>query len=154
MINFDSYTNKNKTEHNLKWSYIPDHLYRILIVGGSGSEKTNALINLLSNQSDINKIYLYAKDPYEATYQYLINKRKKGKAFMEYSNDKKDVYKKIEEYNPNKERKVLILLDDMNVDMINNKKLNPIATELFIRGRILLLPLLHNLILKYQKMLD
>ena len=54
---------------------------------------------------------------------------------MEYLNDLQDVYKNIEEYNPNKERKVLITFDDMIADMINNKKLNPIVTELFIRGR-------------------
>ena len=75
MINFDEYTNENKIEHNSKWSYIPDHPYRILIVGGSGSGKTNALLNLISNQFDIDKIYLYAKDPYEKEYQYLINKQ-------------------------------------------------------------------------------
>ena len=66
MINFDNYTNENKTEHNLKWPYIPDDPYRILIVGGSGSGKTNILLNLIISQSDIDKIYLYAKDPYEA----------------------------------------------------------------------------------------
>ena len=58
--------NENKKEHNLKWIYIPDHEYRILIVGGSGSGKTNSLLNLIDNQPDIDKIYLYAKDPYEA----------------------------------------------------------------------------------------
>ena len=63
MINFDDYTNENIIEHNSKWS-IPDHPYRILIVGGSGSGKTNALLNLINNQPDIDKIYLYAKDPY------------------------------------------------------------------------------------------
>ena len=72
MINFDDYTNENKTEHNPKWPYIPHHPYRILIVGGSGSRKTNALLNLINNQPDIDKIYLYAKNPYEAKYQYLI----------------------------------------------------------------------------------
>ena len=77
MINFDDYTNKNKIEHNSKWPYIPDDQYRILIVGGSGSRKTNALLNLINNQPDIDKIYLYAKDPYEAKYRYLINKREK-----------------------------------------------------------------------------
>ena len=61
--------------HNLKWLYIPDHPYRILIIGDSGSGKTNALLNLINNQPDIDKIYLYAKDPYEAKYQCLINKR-------------------------------------------------------------------------------
>ena len=75
MINFDDYANENKTEHNLKWPYIPDHPYRILIIGGSGSGKTNLLLNLIENQPDIDKTYLYAKDPYEAKYQYLIKKR-------------------------------------------------------------------------------
>ena len=143
MINFDEYTNENKIEHNSKWPYIPDHPYRILIVGGSGSGKTNALLNLINNQSDIDKIYLYAKDPYEAKYQYLINKREKvgldhfddPKAFMEYSNDMQDVYKSIGDYNPRKNHKVLIVFDDMIADMINNKRLDPIVTELFSRGR-------------------
>ena len=65
MINFDNYIDENKTEHNSNWSYIPYHPYRILIVGGSGSENTNALMNLINNQPDIDKIYLYAKDLYE-----------------------------------------------------------------------------------------
>ena len=140
MINFDDYTNENTIEHNSKWPHIPDHPYRILIVGGSGSGKTNALLNLINNQSDIDKIYLYAKDPYEKKYQYLINKREKvglnhfndPKAFMEYSNDMQDVYKNIEDYNPIKQRKILIVFDDMIADMINNNKLNPIVTEFFI----------------------
>ena len=105
--------------------------------------KTNALLNLINNQPGIDKIYLYAKDPYEAKYQYLINKREKVEldhfkdpvAFMEYSNDMEDVYKNIENYNPGKKRNILILFDDMIADMINNKKLNPVVTELFIRGR-------------------
>ena len=143
MINFYYYTNENKTEHNPKWPYIPDHPYRILIVGGSGSGKTNTLLNLINNQPDIDKIYLYAKDPYETKHQYLINKREKvglyhfkdSKAFMEYSNDMQDVYKNIEDYNPGKKCKILIVFDDMIADMINNKKLNPVVTELLIRGR-------------------
>ena len=73
MINFDDYTNENKTEDNLKWPYIPDHSYRILIVGGSGSGITNAFLNLIYNQP----LYLYAKDPYEAKYQYLDKKHEK-----------------------------------------------------------------------------
>ena len=75
MIHFDNYTNENKTEHNSKWPYIPDHPCRILIIGGSGSGKTNSLLNLINNQLDIDKIYLYAKDPCEERYQFLINKR-------------------------------------------------------------------------------
>ena len=143
MINFDDFTNENIIEHNSKWPYIPDHPYRILIVGGSGSGKTNALLNLINNQPDIDKIYIYAKDPYEKKYQCLINTSEKvglnhfndPKAIMEYSNDMQDVYKNIEDYNPIKNRKLLIVFDDMIADMINNNKLNPIVTELFIRGK-------------------
>ena len=143
MINFDDYTNENIIEHNSKWPYIPDHPYRIFIIGGSGSGKTNALLNLINNQPDIDKIYFYAKDPYEKKYQYLINKREKvglnhfndPKAFMEYSNDMQDVYKNIEDYNPIKKRKIVISFGDMIADMINNNNLNPVVTELFIRGR-------------------
>ena len=76
MINFDDYTNENKTKHNSDWPYIPDHPYRILIIGGSGSGKTNALLNLINKQPDIDKIYLYPKDSYELKCQFLINKEK------------------------------------------------------------------------------
>ena len=86
---------------------------------------------------------MYAKDPYEAKCQYLINKRESvginhfndPKAFIEYSNDMHDVYKNIDEYNPDKENKILIVFDDMIADMIHNKKLDSVVTELFIRGR-------------------
>ena len=104
MINFDNYTNENKTEHNPKWPYIPHHTYRMLIAGRSRSGKTNALLNLIYKQPDIDKIDLYAKDPYKK-YQYLINKHEKVgldhfkdfKAFMEYSNDMQNIYKNIED---------------------------------------------------------
>ena len=143
MINFDDYVNENKTKHNKNWSHIPDHPYRILILGGSGSGKTNVLLNLTENQPDIDKIYFYTKDLYGAKYQYLINKKEgivigrfsDPKAFIEYSNDMHDVYKNIDEYNHDKENKILIVFDDMITDMIHNKKLNSIVTELFIRGR-------------------
>ena len=143
MINFDEYTNENKKEHNFNWPYIPDHPYRIFIIGGSGTGKANALLNLINNQQDIDKIYSYVKDPYEDKYQYLINKRESvglkhfnnPKAFIEYSNDMHKVYKNINNYNLNKENKILIVFDDMIADMINNKKLNSALTELFIRGR-------------------
>ena len=75
MINFDDYLNENKTKHNQNWSYGPDHPYKILVIGGSGSGKTNVLLNLIDNQPGIDKIFLYAKHLYEAEYQYLINKR-------------------------------------------------------------------------------
>ena len=105
--------------------------------------KNNALLNLIENQPDIDKIYLYAKDPYEAKYQYLINIHEKvdidhfddHKVFIEYSNDMHDVYKNIDEYNIDKECKILIVFDVMIADMINNKKLNSTVTKLFIRGR-------------------
>ena len=77
MINFNDVTNENKAKHNPKWPYIPDHPYRIRKFGNPGSGKTNALLNLVDNQTDIDKIYLYAKGPYEAKSQYLINKCKK-----------------------------------------------------------------------------
>ena len=76
MINFDGYTNGNKTKHNLNWPYIPDHPYRILIIGGFGSGKTNTLLHLINNQPDIDKIYLYAKGPYEDKHQFLIKREK------------------------------------------------------------------------------
>ena len=107
MINSDDYANENKIQHNKKWPYIPEHPYRILIIGGSGSGKTNPLLNLISNQPDIDKIYLHSKDPYESKYQFLINKRESTglkyfndpKAFIEYSNHMQDVYENIDEYN-------------------------------------------------------
>ena len=110
-------------------TYIPDHPYKILIIGGSGSGKTNALLNLINNQPDTDK-YLYAKDPYEAKYQFLISKRESTglkhfndpKAFTDYSNNMQDVYKSTDEYNADKERKILIVFDDMIADMINNKR--------------------------------
>ena len=75
MINFDDYVNENRTERKKRnWPYIQDYPYKILIIGGSASGKTNLLLNLIENQPHIDKIYLYAKDPFEAKYQYLINK--------------------------------------------------------------------------------
>ena len=76
MINLDSITNENIKGHNEKWPYIPDHPYRILIIGGSGSGKTNALLNLIKEQGNIDKIYLYAKDLSESKYEFLIKKCK------------------------------------------------------------------------------
>ena len=79
---------------------------------------------------------MYAKDPYEAKYQYLINKGEgvginhfnDPKAFIEYSNDMHDVYKNIDDYNPDKENKILIVFDDMIADMIQNKKFKDLKT--------------------------
>ena len=103
MINFD-YVTKDIKEHNPNWRKIPDHPYWMLIIGSSGSGKTNTLLNLTNHEPDIDKIYLYAKDQYKANYQCLINKREnKGlkkfhdsKAFIEYSKDMDDIYKNID----------------------------------------------------------
>ena len=110
---------KTWQKHNLDWSQIPDQPYRILIIGDSGSGKTNLFFNLINHQSDIDKIYLYAKDPYEAKYQLLINTRESTalkhfnnrKVFIEYSND----------INPGKRQQILIVFDDMIADMLNTK---------------------------------
>ena len=103
MINLDRITNGNNKKHNEKWPYIPDHSYRILIIGGSGSGKTNELINLINEQKDIDKIYLYAKDLSEPKYEYFIKKSEdvgikhvnNSNAFIECSNNKDDVYMRI-----------------------------------------------------------
>ena len=118
MINLDSITNENNKEHNEKWPYIPDHPYRILIIGGSGSGKTNALLNLIKEQDGIDKIYLYAKDVNELKYEFLIKKREDvgikycndPLAFIECSNRMDDVYQNIDEYNPSRKRKTLRLM--------------------------------------------
>ena len=75
MFNFDCIIKEDIKEHNRNWSEIPDHSQRILIFGGSRSGKTNAQLNLINHGPDTEKIYLYVKDPYEAKYQLLINKR-------------------------------------------------------------------------------
>ena len=100
MINLDSITNENNKKNNEKWPYIPDHLCRIIIIGGSRSGKTNALISLINEQNDIEKIYLYARDLSESKYEYLIKKREdvaikhlnNPNAFIECSNTMDDVY--------------------------------------------------------------
>ena len=153
MINFHDYVNENngitfKTvqelrSYNSNWPYIIDNPYRILKIGGSASGKTNSLVNLINNQPDIDKIHLYAKDPHQAKCQFLINKRESiglkhfndSQTFLEYSNDMQDFYKTIDEYNTDKERKILIVFDDMIAAMINNQKINSIVIELFITGR-------------------
>ena len=133
---------KENTIHNSNWPKAADYPYRILINWRSRSGKINSLFNLITHQPDIDKIYLYAKNPYETKYQLLLKKREStslkhfndSKAFLAYSNDM-NVYKNLEEYNPNKKRNWLIVFDDIIADMHSNKKLNPIVSELLIKGR-------------------
>ena len=123
IANFDSITSEN----NKKWSYIPDHPYRILMIGGSKSGKINGLINLINEQNDIDKIYLYAKDLSE--HEILIKKRENVgikhyndiNAFIGCSDTMDDVYENIDDYNPKRDRKILIGFDDMIADIMTNK---------------------------------
>ena len=102
MINFDDVVKENIKKHNPIQPGIPDQSYRILAIGGSGSGKIPSLFNLINQQLDIDKIYLYAKDPFEAKYKFSINKREStglkdfhdSKGFIEYSNKMADIYKK------------------------------------------------------------
>ena len=144
MINLDSVTNENNKKDNEKWPYIPDHRYRILIVGsGSGSGKTNALINLINEQYDIDKIYLYAKDLSEPKYEYLTKKREDAgikhvndpNAFVECSNTIDDVYENINDYSPRRKREKLIVFDGMIADTMTNRQFQTMIKELFIRCR-------------------
>ena len=139
----ESITNENNKEHNKKWPFIPDHPYRILIIGGSGSGKTNTLLNLIREQNDIDKIYLYAKDLSESKHGFLIKNREDAgikhsndlNAFVECSNTMDDVYENIDDYNPSRKRKLLTVFDDMIADIKSNKKFQAIIEELFIRCR-------------------
>ena len=118
----------------------------MLIIGGSGLGKTNALLNLIKEQ-EINslndKIYLYAKDLSEPKYQFLVRKLEDVRikhlndpeAFIEYSQYMDDVYNNINDYNPNRKRKTLIVFDGLIADIMNNKKFQAIIKELFIRCR-------------------
>ena len=144
MINLDSITNENNKGHNEKWPYIPDHPYKILIIGGSGSGKRNTLLNLIKEQNNrdvIDKIYLYAKDLSQPKYEYLIKKRENAgikhyndpNAFIACSDTMDDVYGNIDDYNLSRKRKrkKLFVFDDMIADIMTNKKFE--AKELFIR---------------------
>ena len=137
MINQDSITNESNREHNEKQSFIPNHLYRILIIVGSGSGKTNTLVNLVKEQDNIDKIYLHAKQ------RFFIKKPENAgienlndpNTFIECSNTVDNVYENIDDYIPSRKRTILIVFDDMIADIKTNKKFQAIIKELFIRCR-------------------
>ena len=123
--------------------FIPDHPYKILIIGSSGSRKTNVLLNLIKEEDDINKIYLYAKDLCEPKYEFLIKQRQNvgikycngPNASIQCSNRMDDVYQNIDDYNPSRKRKTLIAFDDMIADIMSNKEFQAIIKELVIRSK-------------------
>ena len=115
----------------------------MLIIGPSASGKTNTLLNLINNFHPIDKIYLYTKDTDEKKYQYLINKREQAgiknlndpHTFIEYSNDMNDVLEDINNYNKKRDKKLLIIFDDMIADIMRSERFKAIVKELFIRCR-------------------
>ena len=129
MINLDSITNTNNKKQ-LKMAIYSRIPYRILIIGGSGSGKTNTLLNLINKQNDIDKIYLYSRDLNEPKYKVFIKKRKDAgikhlndpNAFIKCSNTMDNVYENINDYNSNRKRKILIIFYDMMADIMTNKK--------------------------------
>ena len=143
MINLDSITNENNKEHIEKWPYIPDHPYRIFIISGSGSGERNALLNLINEQHDIDKIYLYAKALSEPKYEILIKKCENAgikylndpNAFLEWSYTMDDVYENINEYNPVRKRKKIIVFDKMIAEIMKNEKFKTIIKEIFFTCR-------------------
>ena len=118
--------------------------FRLLIIGPSGSGKTNTLLHLINDLHPIDKIYLYAKDLHEPEYEYLINNREQAgiknlndpHAFIEYSDDMNDVLDDINNYNKNRDKKVLIVFDDTTAHIEYNKNFKGIIKELFYRARI------------------
>ena len=139
MLNLDDIVSNKKENKDNDWPF------RMLIIGPSGSGKTNTLLHLLNNFHPIDKIYLYAKDTDEKKYQFLINKREQAgiknlshpHAFIEYSNDMKDLLEDINNYNKNRDKNVLIIFDDMIADIMRSETFKAIVKELFISCRIL-----------------
>ena len=143
MINLDGITNENNEKHNKKRPYIPDHPYKILIIDGYWSGKTNALINLINEQNGIYKIYLYARDLSEPKYEYWVKKLEDAgikhvnnqNAFINCLNTMGDVYENIHDCNPSRKRKILLVFDDMIADIMTNTKFQAVIKELFVRCR-------------------
>ena len=130
MFNLDATTNKNNKDDDKNWPY------RMLIIGPSGSGKTIVLLNLIQKQNNnnpIDNIYLYTKDLSEPKYQFLIEKCENAEiknyndpaAFIEYSNTMDNVFSNIDDYVPKRKRKILIVFDDMNSDIMTNKNFKP-----------------------------
>ena len=137
MLNLDNIvSNKNENKNN-NWPF------RMLIIGPSGSGKTNILLHLINNLHPIDKIYLHAKDIHEPKYEHLINQREQAgiknldnpKAFIEYSDEMDDVLYDINNFNKNRDKKVLIVFDDVIADIEYNKNFKRIIKELFYRAR-------------------
>ena len=141
MLNLDDITNENNKEHNDKMA-----IYSRSFVLNFGNwwfwiRKTNALLNLISQQDDIDRIYLYAKELSETKHEILIKKGENvgikhlndSNAFIECSNTMDDVYENIDDYKPNRQKKILIVFDDMIADIMSNKKFQAIIKESFIR---------------------
>ena len=136
MINLDSITNENNKRKTEKWPYISHHPYRISTISGSGSRKTNMLLNLINEQNDIDKIYLYARDLNKTKHKSLIKKRKVAgikqmhlndpNAFIECLNTMDDVYGNIHDYNLSRKIKILIIFDGMIADIMTKKKFQAI----------------------------
>ena len=134
MLNLDNIVSNKKIKEDNNWPF------RMLIIGLSGSGKANTLLHLINNLHPIDKIYLYAKDLHEHQYEYLINRRAQAgiknlndpKAFIEYSDDMDAVLDDINNYNKNRDKKVLIVFDDMIADIEYHKKIKKIIKELFI----------------------
>ena len=139
MLNLDNIvSNKKKSS-----SKNDDWPLKMLIIGPSGLGKTNTLLHLIGKFHLIDKTYLYAKDTDEEKYQYLINKREQAglkklndpHAFIEYSDDMNDVLEDINNYNKKRDKKVLIIFDDMIAHIMRSEKFKAIMKELFIRWR-------------------
>ena len=137
MLNLDDIVSNKKENKDHNWPF------RMLIIGPSGSGKRNILLHLINNFHPIDKIYLFAKDTDEKKYQYLINKREQAgiknlndpHAFIEYSSDMNGVLDDINNYNKNRDKKVLMIFDDMIADIMRSEKFKAIVKERFIRCR-------------------
>ena len=139
MLNLDNIVSNKKKSY----SENDDWPFRMLIIGPSDSGKTNTLLHLIDKFHPIDKIYLYTEDTDEEKYQYLINKREQAgiknlndpHAFIEYSSDMNDVLEDINNYNINRNKKVLIIFDELIADIKRSEKFKAIVKELFIRCR-------------------